>query len=389
MNEITELAINSVQKATKSFCKFISANDAGSTGAHQSGYYIPKNAFSLLFGQPGVKGSNMERFVTIKWQNDFETSSRFIYYGTGTRNEYRVTRFGRGFPYLSDDNVGNLLIISHIIDDYYEAFILETDEDFETFFAAFNIDASETNKLILKTNEITIEDNLLNCFQAFIMTLNKKFPATYLMAENARRCYNTSYNITINAIRLNPDRNLLKWLESEFELFKTLENSVYAERIERLFSNVEELVAFANTILNRRKSRAGKSLEYHLEEIFKCFNLNFNTQIVTEGNKKPDFIFPNAESYHNPEFDERKLTFLASKTTCKDRWRQIINEADRIETKHLFTLQQGISTNQLNEMAQHHVKLVVPAPYIRTFPEKFRSEIMSLEQFVTHVKHNQ
>ena len=46
---------------------------------------------------------------------------------------------------------------------------------------------------------------------------------------------------------------------------------------------------------------------------------------------------------HILNFDSNKLTMLASKTTCKDRWRQILNEADRIKIKHLFTLQQGIS----------------------------------------------
>ena len=35
---------------------------------------------------------------------------------------------------------------------------------------------------------------------------------------------------------------------------------------------------------------------------------------------------------------------------AKDRWRQVLNEADCIETKYLFTLQQGISKNQLREM---------------------------------------
>ena len=45
-------------------------------------------------------------------------------------------------------------------------------------------------------------------------------------------------------------------------------------------------------ILNRRKSRAGKSLEHHLSTIFHASDLKFEEQVVTEGNKKPDFIFP-------------------------------------------------------------------------------------------------
>ncbi|MDP2414292.1 type II restriction endonuclease [Daejeonella sp.] len=384
MSKIVDQAIATAEKSDKAFCKFISANDAGSTGAHQSGYYIPKNAVSLLFDTPGIKGQNKEKFVTIRWQNEFETSSRFIYYGVGTRNEYRITRFGRGFPFLSEDNVGDLLILCHIEGDHYEGYVLTSDEDTEAFLAALNIDINETNKLISKDNTASVEDRLLKCFLMFVQSLGKQFPPTVLMASTARQCYNTSFGITASTVRGNPDKNLLYWLEAEFELFKTIENEVYSDQIKEPFKNVEQLVIFANTILNRRKSRAGKSLEYHLEEVFRHFNLRFNTQVITEGNKKPDFIFPDADSYHNKAFDDNKLVFLASKTTCKDRWRQIINEADRIPTKHLFTLQQGISKNQLEEMYAHDICLVVPKPYLTSFPVEYRSKIQTLESFVNY-----
>jgi len=72
----------------------------------------------------------------------------------------------------------------------------------------------------------------------------------------------------------------------------------------------------------------------------------------------------------------------AAKTTCKDRWRQILNEADRIKTKHLFTLQQGISTNQLEEMYKYHVNLVVPKAYVSSFPPAFRNQLLTLESFI-------
>ncbi len=43
---------------------------------------------------------------------------------------------------------------------------------------------------------------------------------------------------------------------------------------------------------------------------------------------------------------------LAVKTTCKDRWRQILNEAQRIKPKHLLTLQEGVSHRQFDEMQE-------------------------------------
>lgn len=386
MSDIVNSAIESVNKSKISFCKFISANDAGKTGSHQEGYYIPKNSYTLMFDTPGIKGENKERYITIKWQNDFNTQSRFIYYGRGSRNEYRLTRFGRGFPYLNEDNLGDLLILSHIADDYYEAFVLQTDEDIEEFFADFNISSNETNRLIEKRIVVTAEEKLLQCFYQYLSSLTVDFPTTNDLAVNARNCYLKSFGIKASLILSHPDNELLNWLDAEYQLFKTIENNRYGERIKTPFSTVEELVDCANTILNRRKSRAGKSLEHHLSEVFNNFQLNYETQVITEENKRPDFIFPNSEGYHDSKYSSDKLVFLASKTTCKDRWRQILNEADRIKVKHLFTLQQGISANQLAEMYKYDVRLVVPKPYIKTFPEDYRDKILSLEGFVNHVK---
>ncbi|EJA5030400.1 hypothetical protein MU985_004932 [Salmonella enterica] len=41
---------------------------------------------------------------------------------------------------------------------------------------------------------------------------------------------------------------------------------------------------------------------------------------------------------------------LAYKSTCKDRWRQMLNEAVRIPDKHLLTLESSICENQTNEI---------------------------------------
>ncbi len=382
---ILEKAIQSAQQSEIAFSKFIKPNDTGSTGGHQAGFHLHKSSWPLFFETEGQKGSNKDHFATIKWQDDFETTSRFIYYGKGTRNEYRLTRFGRGFPYLTDDNVGDLLVITKKSNDYFEAFVLSSDEDIENFFTALNISSTETNGIIPKQLEQTAEDQLIECFSQYINALAVDFPPTLEIATNARNCYINSYGVTTNQIKANPDKQILKWLETEYDLFKTLENDRYAELIKNPFPSVEELVISANTILNRRKSRAGKSLEHHLEKIFRISELIFQTQVTTENNKKPDFLFPHIEAYHNPNFNENKLIMLASKTTCKDRWRQILNEADRIKTKHLFTLQQGISKNQLAEMKQYNVQLVVPKAYLSSFPSEHRADIMILEQFVNRV----
>lgn len=200
MDNLVQIAIQSVNKAKTSFCKFISANDAGKTGGHQSGFYIPKNSISLMFDKPCIKGENKEKLIKIKWQSDFETDSRFIYYGTGTRNEYRLTRFGKWFPFLTDENVGDLLVLSHIEREYYEGFVFSTDDEIEEFFTAFNLSPTETNNLIEKRITVTSEEKLLQCFLKFIDTIAVDFPPTYDLALNARNCYNSAYSVKTNQI---------------------------------------------------------------------------------------------------------------------------------------------------------------------------------------------
>ncbi len=384
-NNLVEQAIESVNKSITAFTKFITANDAGVTGGHQSGFHLHKNSYTLFFDKAGVRGENKDKFAKIKWQGDFETESRFIYYGVGTRDEYRLTRFGHGFPFLQEENVGNLLIISRLSEDNYEAYVLSTDDDIENFFSAFGLSPQETNKIIPKTNAVSVEDQISVMFEEYINTIRVEFPLTTEIADNARNIIMNVSGITKNDIKSNPDKELLRWLDTEYKLFKTIENKRYSNIIGTPFKDVDEFIQTANSILNRRKSRAGKSLEHHLSNMFTTFELNFSEQPVTEENKKPDFIFPGSNEYHNFMFDQNKLVFLAAKTTCKDRWRQILNEADRIKTKHLFTLQQGISSNQMKEMASYDVKLVVPKEYISAYPKEYRESIYTLDQFVKYV----
>ncbi|MCE3543732.1 restriction endonuclease, partial [Escherichia coli] len=81
-----------------------------------------------------------------------------------------------------------------------------------------------------------------------------------------------------------------------------------------------------------------------------------------------------------------RLRMLAVKTTCKDRWRQILNEADRIPAKHLLTLQEGVSETQFREMNHAGVQLVVPAGLTDKFPKAVQPHLQSLESFIGDVR---
>jgi len=77
---------------------------------------------------------------------------------------------------------------------------------------------------------------------------------------------------------------------------------------------------------------------------------------------------------------------LAVKTTCKDRWRQILDESARIRIKHLLTLQEGVSENQFRQMKEANVQLVVPQRLISKYPESIRSELLTFNMFLNYIK---
>ena len=377
-------AIQSVLNSQQAYCKFLSANDAGATGAHQAGILVSKSACEMMFAQDLAQESILKRTVEINWQNDYQTESAFTYYRS--KNELRITKFGRNFPFLRPEQTGALFVLTKQADQHYSAFFLDTEDEIDQFLSAFGIAPTETNRLI-DSSRIVPETQEQIAIQEFIGTLSVDFPLSDEMSAAARNIQNKVYN-HLEYIRTNPDRKIIDWTNTEYALFRALEHARYGDAISRGFSSVEEFITMANMVLNRRKSRAGKSLEHHLAAVFDGNQITYTAQAVTEGNKKPDFIFPSQAAYHNMTFPVDKLASLAAKTTCKDRWRQVINEADRLRDrpKYLCTLQQGISPAQMDEMQAENVILVVPKPYISTYPKDRQDRIWTLSKFVDYVR---
>ena len=94
------------------------------------------------------------------------------------------------------------------------------------------------------------------------------------------------------------------------------------------------------------------------------------------------FIFPGSDEYHNSKFNPSNLTMLGVKSSCKDRWRQVLSEADRIENKHLLTLEAAISTNQTSEMKTKKLQLVLPKNLHHTYTDEQQEWLMNLSEFV-------
>lgn len=385
MDELVTKAVESVLSGKKAYCKFLSANDSGETGGHQSGVLISKTAKDMLYTEQELKENHiLKKSGKIKWQDDFSTNCTFTWYES--KNELRITGFGRGFELLRPEYTGALFALIKESDENYLGYLFNTDEDIQEFLDAFGLTPAETNRPI-ELDRINSELVEKQAIETFISGLKVDFPSSQEMSS-AARLIQYQVNLNKHLIQSDPDTMLLKWTEEEYRLFRAIEHAWYGETLAKGFASVDDFIALANQVLNRRKSRAGKSLEHHLAAIFDENKIEYTAQAVTEGNKKPDFLFPSEEAYHDMTFSIEKLCTLAAKTTCKDRWRQILNEADRLrdENKYLCTMQQGISAAQMDEMQAEKVILVVPKPYITAYPKEKRDRIWTVGRFVDYVK---
>ena len=147
--------------------------------------------------------------------------------------------------------------------------------------------------------------------------------------------------------------------------------------------DVDSFIEVSLSLHNRRKSRAGKGLENHLIALFEALKVRNSFNPVTENRARPDFIFPSIDEYADPRFPSVELTMLGVKTTCKDRWRQILSEAKRIDDKHLLTLESPISPAQTEEMKEHGVQLVIPKPLHKPYRPEQQQWLMSVDDFIS------
>ena len=138
-DELTVKAIESVLSGKSSYCKFLSANDSGETGGHQSGVLISKTAKDMLYTEQELKENHiLKKTGKIKWQSDYITNCTFTWYES--KNELRITGFGRGFDLLRPEFTGALFILIKDTEEDYQGYLLNTDESIQDF-----LDASDTS----------------------------------------------------------------------------------------------------------------------------------------------------------------------------------------------------------------------------------------------------
>ena len=373
------------------FAKRLSANDTGLTASHQAGIYLPKEFAFPLLGLPyplldKIEQNNPDRLWTYRLVSHGQGGQlRLTYYNQGSRNECRLTRFGgRTSPLQNPENTSALLVMAFGEDNQLQAWLARDLEEEEVIEARTGqvvpgfpvyrrvVDGRIELYEILPTKDVcdVTMDELPRAWAL-------EFPAPIALTEEAVR------RVTP---RLDPDARLLRRYECEFRLFRVVEEAHVLPAITRGFTSVDEFLGLAQTVLNRRKSRAGRALELQLAAILAEEGVAYAAQAQTEPGSIVDFLFPSLERYGASHPGDGSIQMLAVKTTLRDRWRQVLAEGSKIPTKHLFTLDEGVSLAQYQEMRSRDLRLVVPQRNVAKFPEPVRLDLMTLDQFLEVTK---
>ncbi len=254
---------------------------------------------------------------------------------------------------------------------------LETEQDRIDFAA----------RVVLEQIGVELQEEAPDYLGQMLTKFNGMFPKAIDFSVYARS------TIRDLSSRDDPDAALIAWMEREEILFRTLENHIMGGKLSRLAEEspecTESFIRLVKSTPQRRKSRAGLALENHLEHVFIEHGITCTRSGVTENNLKPDFIFPGITCYHDLRFPQTKLTMLAAKLTCKDRWRQILNEAARISQKHLLTLEPSISENQTREMRTEKIQLILPRRLHKTCTITQQGWLMDVAAFIRLVRQHQ
>lgn len=244
-------------------------------------------------------------------------------------------------------------------------------------------------RFILDEIGVEFEEPEADKLDSIIEKFGTTFPKTAEFSDLAR--------LTLPEVRAedDPDAALIAWLDHEEALFRRLERKVVSSRIEAGFvddsgTDVDGFISFSLSVQNRRKSRMGHSLENHLAAVLRAHDIRHVRGAMTEHKHKPDFLFPDLATYQAaPAEGDARLTMLGAKSTCKDRWRQVLAEAEKISRKHLLTLEPGISEPQTDQMEASSLQLVVPSPVHGSYTDAQRGWLWSVGDFIGEVRARQ
>ena len=258
------------------YAKRLSGNDTLANDSHQSGPYIPRDfLFKVLpeINRPDSENPDARFMLAVDSHPDCR-EVRAVWYNNrnrgGTRNETRLTNFGGGNSALLDpDSTGALAVFVFRTNrpegQVQECNVWVCDEAVQEDIVENHIGPVEPGKWVIwspeyspRTESLFAEDRpRKSCcleYSEIPAAWTSKFPTgAEMLRKTIELC--PSHGI-------DPDARLVQRRDCEFEMFRSIEEAVELPWIKKGFSSVDEFVARAQTVLQRRKARSGRSLDY-------------------------------------------------------------------------------------------------------------------------------
>lgn len=210
-------------------------------------------------------------------------------------------------------------------------------------------------------------------------------PATKVMAEAGRDIARQVWGGGLNA-----DAFITRGLEAESDLYFAIEKQVGTRALHDMLDagpvELDIMLAWALKIQQSRKSRRGQSLQHHFGFLLDREGVPYTPQCQTEGKERPDFVVPGHAAYHDSRFPAERLRMVACKSTVRERWAQILKEADRIPEKYLLTLDGTMSADVIRTMHQLGLRVYVPVGC--RSPDYGPSKVASLLGSVSQLVHD-
>ncbi len=183
-------------------------------------------------------------------------------------------------------------------------------------------------------------------------------PSTREMASAARRIV-----ADLGVTPLDPDEFVQTALDAETALFMSIESELGDRELKLVVKegryDFHKVMQICTSFSQRRRSRRGQSLENHFRSVLEDLKIPHSYQCITERGRKPDFVFPSCEDYHNPGYPTRQLRMVGCKTLVRERHTQWLGEALRIPMKYALCVDAGLS-DQIVRQYRNRLRFFMP-----------------------------
>lgn len=395
-NQLKELT----ESSTRLFVKKLSRNDtswADDSGKHQAGFYIPREVresgfFPALIAdnpdkphifrapcpsfwpQTGeIKPSNMRHYSNKGPETHFTTIPHEIFRGLHPGSLLVCGRLRE--PIAETAHYWFLVLDSESEESELFETALELPSDFrfglfepDAINDASRFEADQLEELIGKIDH-ALRTGTLDQFIKDVSAL----PSPNDLAAQAKAEYlRSTGEPDLDPFRLDAPGDAIMRIsrDVEYAIFRRYELRRRAAEVVRILAEQKRGVADAVvrgfpaldaiflSASQQRKTRAGRSFEFHIASVLTDGRIQFAEQAVT-GGRRPDFVLPDRRTLQSIARTNSEAAVIAAKTTLRDRWKGLSSEALRCSV-YLATVDDRVMSPVINELAQEGITLVVP-----------------------------